>query len=360
MHPSALRALEYDRIVEAVTHFALTPMGADHLAKLTPSTDPHRVAQLLAATTETARFLNANGELPLHAPAELPHILVALAVEGRPLEALRLLALATFLDSIDDARGAIRRANGPFPILEAAIGGAASFKGETSSIREKIDPSGTVLDGASADLKTDPRSVAQAANAAAQHPRVVPPRQGHFQVPAGPGRHRAQRPVRARRAIRASLGHPGNRPRRLDERRQPVPRTAQHGRNQQRHRRARRAGSGGGPPDSAGAHQRVSRPGRRCASNDRSRNRARRDAGEGALFGIDRRHRARAFDRWRASSSRPRAIRCWSSRVGTVRWVSGGRWVEVRTCRARHDQGDPTVDRAADHGARTPAARPSP
>ena len=153
MQPGALRALEYDRIVEAVTRFALTPMGADQLAKLTPSTDPHRVTQLLAATSETARFLNANGELPLRAAAELPQILVTLAVEGRPLEPLRLLALAGFLDSIEDARGIIRRANGPFPILEAAIGGAASFKGETSSIREKIEPSGAVVDNASADLK---------------------------------------------------------------------------------------------------------------------------------------------------------------------------------------------------------------
>src|SRR5262245_43364327 len=153
MQPGALRALEYDRIIEAVTRFALTPMGADQLARLTPSTDPHRVAQLLAATSETARFLNANGDLPLRAPSELPQILVALAVEGRPLESLRLLALADFLDSIEDARGIIRRANGPFPILEAAIGGAASFKGETSSIREKIDPSGAVVDGASADLR---------------------------------------------------------------------------------------------------------------------------------------------------------------------------------------------------------------
>jgi len=153
MQPGALRALEYDRIVEAVMRFALTPMGANQLAKLTPSTDPHRVAQLLAATSETARFLSANGELPLRAPAELPQILVALAVEGRPLEPLRLLALAGFLDSVEDARAIIRRANGPFPILEAAIGGAASFKVETSSIREKIEPSGAVVDNASADLK---------------------------------------------------------------------------------------------------------------------------------------------------------------------------------------------------------------
>ena len=34
MQLSALRALEFERIVEAVTTCALTPMGADRLARL--------------------------------------------------------------------------------------------------------------------------------------------------------------------------------------------------------------------------------------------------------------------------------------------------------------------------------------
>ena len=34
MQPGALRALEFDRIVEAVTGFALTPMGAQRLSRL--------------------------------------------------------------------------------------------------------------------------------------------------------------------------------------------------------------------------------------------------------------------------------------------------------------------------------------
>jgi len=45
MQLTALRALEFDRIVEAVKGFALTPMGADRLARLQPSTDPRHVAQ---------------------------------------------------------------------------------------------------------------------------------------------------------------------------------------------------------------------------------------------------------------------------------------------------------------------------
>ena len=154
MQPGALRALEFDRIVEAVTAFALTPMGSERLSGLQPSIEPQTVADLLAHTTEAARFLAANGSLPLRASAELPQTFDALAVEGRPLEALRLLALAAFLDSIDETRTAIRRAAGSFPRLEAISGNAASFKGEIAATRDKIDPSGDVVDHASPELKT--------------------------------------------------------------------------------------------------------------------------------------------------------------------------------------------------------------
>jgi DNA mismatch repair protein MutS2 len=153
MQPGALRALEFDRIVEAVKSFALTPMGSERLNRLQPAIDPQLVASLLGHTSEAARFLAAHGSFPLRASEELPDIFAALAVEGRALEALRLLALAAFLDSIDETRAAIRRAPGSFPRLEAISGSAASFKGETAATRDKIDPSGDVVDHASPGLK---------------------------------------------------------------------------------------------------------------------------------------------------------------------------------------------------------------
>jgi DNA mismatch repair protein MutS2 len=153
MQPGALRALEFDRIIEAVRSFAVTPMGEEHLAHLAPSPERDTVARLLAGTTETANFLAAGASFALRASADLPDILAALSVEGRALEALRLIALANFLESIDESRTAIRRAPAAFPLLEAAIGGAASFAGEIAQVREKIDPSGDVLDSASPQLK---------------------------------------------------------------------------------------------------------------------------------------------------------------------------------------------------------------
>jgi DNA mismatch repair protein MutS2 len=153
MQSGALRALEFDRIVEAVRGFALTPMGEARVAELAPATEPQTVADLLAATSETVRYLGANTLFPLRAASDLAHVLIALAVEGRPLEPLRLLALADFLDSIEESRAAIRRAAGSFPVLEAVTGAVTSFKRETATVREKIEPSGEVVDDASPELK---------------------------------------------------------------------------------------------------------------------------------------------------------------------------------------------------------------
>src|SRR5262249_50977437 len=129
MQLAALRALEFDRIVEAVKTFALHPMGPQRLARLQPANAPRQGAPAPGATTEATKYVAAQGLFPLRATSELPQIIAVLAVEGRALEALRLLALANFLDSIDESRAAIRRAPGSFPLLEAASGGIASFKG---------------------------------------------------------------------------------------------------------------------------------------------------------------------------------------------------------------------------------------
>jgi DNA mismatch repair protein MutS2 len=153
MQSGVLRALEFDRIVEAVQSFALTPMGAERLAGLSPAVERDQVAGLLAATSETVRYLAFNSLFPLRASSDLPNVLIALAVEGRPLEPLRLLALAEFLDSVEEARAGIRRAAGSFPLLEAMTGAVASFKRETTPVREKIEPSGEVADHASPELK---------------------------------------------------------------------------------------------------------------------------------------------------------------------------------------------------------------
>jgi DNA mismatch repair protein MutS2 len=151
MYSGALRALEYDRIVEAVRRFAQTPPGAARLAALQPLTEVRAVASALAATSETVRFL-ALDQIGFHAPDDLDAILTSLAVEGRALEPQSLVSLANFLSSVDVTCSAIKRARTAFPILSALAESSASFEQELSDIRRKIGPGYEVVDDASPQL----------------------------------------------------------------------------------------------------------------------------------------------------------------------------------------------------------------
>jgi DNA mismatch repair protein MutS2 len=155
MHAGALKALEFDRIVEALGTLALTPLGAARLADLRPMTDPARVEAALAATTEGVVYLADNPVFPLRAPSDFEATLASLAVEGRALEPLQLVGLVEFLASVETARAAVRRAaRQALPILRAVVEAARSFDREIADVRQKIEPSGEVLDTASPDLRS--------------------------------------------------------------------------------------------------------------------------------------------------------------------------------------------------------------
>ncbi len=152
MHAGALRALEFDRIVEAVCRYALTPRGLKRLSALEPLTDAGQVADALSATAETARFL-AENHIGLQAGSELEAIVDSIGVEGRALEAAHLLALGAFLTSVDSTCASIRRAGASTPWLRRIANAVASFEAEIGDVRRKIDPAGEVLDEASPELK---------------------------------------------------------------------------------------------------------------------------------------------------------------------------------------------------------------
>src|SRR5688572_29944225 len=152
MHPGALKALEFDRIVSVVTGLAVRTTGRNRLAELHPSTAAAEVIAAQRATTEGTRFLADHPGFPLWAPSDLDEILDALGIEGRGLEPLRLLGLAGYLESIEQSRQAIVRVSAAFPLLRMLVETVASFKQEIADVRRKIEPSGEVADNASPAL----------------------------------------------------------------------------------------------------------------------------------------------------------------------------------------------------------------
>jgi DNA mismatch repair protein MutS2 len=152
MHAGALRALEFDRIRLVVSGLAVTPLGRDRLAELQPESSSTKVIAAQRSTTEGVRFLADHPGFPLRAPLDLDETLVALGVEGRALEPLRLLGLADYLESIELTRHAVNKVGAAFPILRALVDGVASFRQEVADVRRKIEASGEVADHASPAL----------------------------------------------------------------------------------------------------------------------------------------------------------------------------------------------------------------
>jgi DNA mismatch repair protein MutS2 len=152
MNPNALRALEFDHIVSVLSDLAVTPTGRNALEAVHPSTDPSEVAAALRTTSEAVRFLGDHPGFPLRPPTDLEALIDALAVEGRALEAPRLLAFADYLESIEHSRAAIAKLGSAFPLLRAVADAAALFKEEISDVRRKIASSGDVVDEASSAL----------------------------------------------------------------------------------------------------------------------------------------------------------------------------------------------------------------
>ena len=155
MQPGALRALEFDRIVEAVARLRADADGRASGWRGCSRRPIRRRSRSCWRRRPKRRGTSSRTALfPLRASSELPQILGALAVEGRALEALRLLALA---DVSRFGRRDARRHPPRAGIVSAARGrqrrrGVVQGRDRRRS-RDKIDPSGEVVDHASPELK---------------------------------------------------------------------------------------------------------------------------------------------------------------------------------------------------------------
>ena len=153
MQPAVLKALEFDRIREALARETLTPLGRARALSLEPSTDAGQVRHRLDATSEAVALITTGNGMDISAPEGLLDLLDALQVGGQPLEPLGLIGLADFVDSVDRVCGVIRRARSTAPLLAGVAASAASFADEATATRRAIAPTGDVTDNASPALR---------------------------------------------------------------------------------------------------------------------------------------------------------------------------------------------------------------
>jgi DNA mismatch repair protein MutS2 len=154
MHSTVFRALEFNRIRDALVALALTAPGRARAAGLEPATSPDEVRARLQTTAEGAAFTRTGGSLAISAPDDILDSLARLDVQGVPLDPLQLLGLARLLDSTTTVVAAVRRASAVgHAHLGDIVAGAASFSDEIAAVRRAIEPSGDVSDAASPALR---------------------------------------------------------------------------------------------------------------------------------------------------------------------------------------------------------------
>ena len=197
MQPGALRALEFDRIVEAVTGFALTPMGAERLSQ-PAAVDRRAAGGAVAGGDHRDRAVHRRARRLPAARVER-----AAADPGRRWRSKDARSRRCGCWRCDVSRFDRRRPRRHPP--RARIVSAARRRDQRRGVVQGRNRAGPREDRSVGRGRRsrqpraagDPRPAAQAEVAAAQHARVVPARQGDREVPAGSGRHRAQRPLRA-------------------------------------------------------------------------------------------------------------------------------------------------------------------
>ncbi len=257
MQSAVLRALEFDRIREALAREAATPLGRERAFTLEPATDPADVRRRLEVATEALAFEKSRS-LALDGPEDLDDVLDQLGIADQPLAPLQLLGLARFMASVGSVVDGIRGASAP--LLSELVASVRGFDDEISAVRRAVQPSGDVDDNASTALRDIRDALRRQRSKLRTTLDGLVRRTRDIEVPAGSDRQRPQRPVRHRRSRRASRCHSGHRARRIHQRREPVPRADDHRVTQQRHRGPGRAREGRSASDSAGPDGCVPQP----------------------------------------------------------------------------------------------------
>jgi DNA mismatch repair protein MutS2 len=159
MKSEVFRALEFDRVREALADVALTSLGRARAIALEPARELDGVRVELELTTAAMAFVRQGGSLAISAPEDLDSIFAVLDVEDRPLDALQLLGLTRLIASVSTVASALRRrmmapdTGSQNAGLLAIASGVADFEPAIDAVRQAIEPSGEVSDRASTALR---------------------------------------------------------------------------------------------------------------------------------------------------------------------------------------------------------------
>ncbi len=140
-------------MLEYVAGFAGSDSGRRAILGLEPSVDPETVQTRLTAVDETGRFLAAREAWALPGFPDAGHAIRRLAVEGSVLSPQELHAAGGLLAAGRVLLGSLNDVAAELPTLGALASRLLAAKGIETSVLRAVDAEGTVLDGASSELR---------------------------------------------------------------------------------------------------------------------------------------------------------------------------------------------------------------
>ncbi len=155
---NALEALEWRKVVSRLCAHASSDPGRDLCAALPPGTDVDVIRISLEENRDGRRMLVADGPLPLDGVREI-HPSVEKALKGIALSAGELVQIGQTARAGERTRRFFDDRRGRYPRLAHHARELPPLRELTDEIEHKIDPSGNVLDRASATLGNMRRQV---------------------------------------------------------------------------------------------------------------------------------------------------------------------------------------------------------
>ncbi len=156
MQERVLKVLEFIKVREQLVEHAASALGKEKITTLVPSTDFTEIVKLQAETDEAVTVYRIKGNVPLSGIYDIrPHIKRSV-IGGvlSPHELIQIVStihasrqLKRFIEEIDDERADI-------PILREQVEQIIPLTNLEQAIRQAIDESGEVLDGASELLRS--------------------------------------------------------------------------------------------------------------------------------------------------------------------------------------------------------------
>jgi DNA mismatch repair protein MutS2 len=153
MDPHTLRVLEFDKICQLVAEKALSPLGRESAAELTPLTDPGEILVALTQVSELKELFQKGEDFPLQGIKDVRSALARCRHQGSVLEPVELLDIGGVLTVCHGLQTFIEDRGEGYPHLEAIIRELKPLGVLRKKIDQKIDAKGKVKDGASKKLE---------------------------------------------------------------------------------------------------------------------------------------------------------------------------------------------------------------